>query len=79
MKKNLPKVLQIELDDTRNRLTLDGWEIHSALEVLLPDRLGGGTWRKVHFSLQDDVWVLSEYPEFSAVGLFAREIEKDES
>ena len=38
------KVLQIDYDTERDRLTWDGWEIHcgQSLEVLLPDRLGGG-------------------------------------
>ena len=38
------KVLQIDYDSQRDRLTWDGWEIHcgQSLEVLLPDRLGGG-------------------------------------
>lgn len=38
------KVMQIEYESERNRLTLDGRDIHcgDVREVLLPDRLGGG-------------------------------------
>lgn len=41
------KVMQIGYEPERDRLTWDGWDIHcgQGLEVLLPDRLGGGTWR----------------------------------
>ena len=47
------KVLQIGYDPEHDRLTWDGWEIHcgQSLEVLLPDRLGGGTWRHVSFEM----------------------------
>lgn len=40
-------MLQIGYEPERDRLTWDGWDIHcgQGLEVLLPDRLGGGTWR----------------------------------
>ena len=45
------KVLQIGYEPERDRLTWDGWDIHcgQGLDVLLPDRLGGGTWRPVSF------------------------------
>lgn len=45
------KVLQIAYEPERNRLTWDGWDIHCGqpLEVLMPNRLDGGTWREVSF------------------------------
>ena len=45
------KVLQIGYEPERDRLTWDGWDIHcgQGMEVLLPDRLDGGTWRAVSF------------------------------
>ena len=54
------KVLQIDYDTERDRLTWDGWEIHcgQSLEVLLPDRLGGGTWRHVSFEYNDAGWYM---------------------
>ena len=41
------KVLQIGYEPERDRLTWDGWDIHcgQGMDVLLPDRLDGGTWR----------------------------------
>ena len=41
------KVLQIGYEPERDRLTWDGWDIHCGhgMDVLLPDRLDGGTWR----------------------------------
>lgn len=58
------KVLQIDYDSQRDRLTWDGWEIHcgQSLEVLLPDRLGGGTWRRVSFECNDDGWYMPGKP-----------------
>ena len=43
------KVLQIGYEPERDRLTWDGWDIHcgQGMDVLLPDRLDGGTWRAV--------------------------------
>ena len=43
-----PQALQIGYDPEHDRLTWDSWDIHcgQSLEVLLPDRLGGGTWRR---------------------------------
>ena len=53
------KVLQISYEPECDRLTWDGWDIHcgQSLEVLLPDRLGGGTWRAVSLEYNDDGWV----------------------
>lgn len=50
------KVLQIGYEPERDRLTWDGWDIHcgQGLDVLLPDRLDGGTWRTVSFEYNDD-------------------------
>ena len=58
------KVLQIDYDTERDRLTWDGWEIHcgQSLEVLLPDRLGGGTWRHVSFEYNDAGWYMPDQP-----------------
>ena len=52
------KVLQIGYEPERDRLTWDGWDIHcgQGLDVLLPDRLDGGTWRTVSFEYNDDGW-----------------------
>ena len=46
------KVLQIGYEPERDRLTWDGWDIHcgQGMDVLLPDRLDGGTWRAVSSS-----------------------------
>lgn len=51
------KVMQIGYEPERDRLTWDGWDIHcgQGLEVLLPDRLGGGTWRAVSFEYNGNV------------------------
>lgn len=53
------KVLQISYEPERDRLTWDGWDLHcgQSMEVLLPDQLGGGTWRSVSFEYNDDGWV----------------------
>ena len=69
------KVLQIDYDPERDRLTWDGWELHcgQCLEVLLPDRLGGGTWRRVSFEYNDAGWSMPGQPGVSPVGLWARE------
>ena len=69
------KVLQIGYDPEHDRLTWDGWEIHcgQSLEVLLPDRLGGGTWRHVSFEYNDAGWYMPDQPRVSPVGLWARE------
>lgn len=50
------KVLQIGYEPERDRLTWDGWDIHCGhdMEVLLPDQLGGGTWRAVSFEYNDE-------------------------
>lgn len=71
----MAKVLQLEYDAAQNRLTLDGWELHCGqpLEVLLPDRLGGGTWRQVRVELGRDGWYIPGHPDVSPVGLWARE------
>lgn len=52
------KVLQIGYEPERDRLTWDGWDIHcgQGLDVLLPDRLGGGTWQAVSFEYNDKGW-----------------------
>ena len=44
----------------RDRLTWAGWDIHCGhgLEVLLPDRLGGGTWQAVSFEYNGDGWYM---------------------
>ena len=52
------KVLQIGYEPERDRLTWDGWDIHCGhgMDVLLPDRLDGGTWRAVSFEYNDEGW-----------------------
>ena len=69
------KVLQIGYEPERDRLTWDGWDIHcgQGMEVLLPDRLDGGTWRAVSFEYNDEGWYMPGYPGVSPVGLWARE------
>lgn len=59
MEKMKAKVLQISYEPERDRLTWDGWDLHcgQSMEVLLPDQLGGGTWRSVSFEYNDDGWV----------------------
>lgn len=54
------KVLQIGYEPERDRLTWDGWDIHcgQGLDVLLPDRLDGGTWRTVSFEYNDGRWMV---------------------
>ena len=54
------KVLQIGYEPERDRLTWDGWDIHcgQGMEVLLPDRLDGGTWRAVSFEYNDEGWYM---------------------
>lgn len=69
------KVLQIGYEPERDRLTWDGWDIHcgQGMEVLLPDRLDGGTWRAVSFEYNDEGWYMPGHPDVSPVGLWARE------
>ena len=69
------KVLQIGYEPERDRLTWDGWDIHcgQGLDVLLPDRLGGGTWRPVSFEYNSEGWYMPGCPGVSPVGLWARE------
>ena len=69
------KVLQIGYEPERDRLTWDGWDIHcgQGLDVLLPDRLGGGTWRSVSFEYNAEGWYMPGCPGVSPVGLWARE------
>lgn len=69
------KVLQIGYEPERDRLTWDGWDIHcgQGLDVLLPDRLGGGTWQAVSFEYDDKGWYMPGHPGVSPVGLWARE------
>lgn len=57
------KVLQISYEPERDRLTWDGWDLHcgQSMEVLLPDQLGGGTWRSVSFEYNDDGWYMPGY------------------
>ena len=43
------------------------------LDVLLPDRLGGGTWRPVSFEYNSEGWYMPGGPGVSPVGLWARE------
>lgn len=78
MRKTLPKVLQIAYEPERDRLTWDGWDIHCGqpLEVLMPDRLDGGTWREVSFGCNAQGWYMPGYPDVSPVGLWAREIDR---
>ena len=58
-----------------DRLTWDGWDIHCGhgMDVLLPDRLDGGTWRTVSFEYNDEGWYMPGHPGVSPVGLWARE------
>ena len=69
------KVLQIGYEPERDRLTWDGWDIHcgQGLDVLLPDQLGGGTWRSVSFEYNSEGWYMPGHPGVSPVGLWARE------
>ena len=69
------KVMQIGYEPERDRLTWDGWDIHcgQGLEVLLPDRLGGGTWRAVPFNYIASESYMPGQPGVSPVGLWARE------
>lgn len=78
MRKTLPKVLQITYEPERDRLTWDGWEIHCGqpFEVLMPDKLGGGTWREVSFECNAQGWYMTTYPGVSPVGLWGREIDR---
>lgn len=64
------KVLQIAYEPERDRLTWDGWDIHCGqpLEVLMPDRLGGGTWREVSFECNAQGWYMPSEPGVSPVG-----------
>lgn len=75
MEKMKAKVLQIGYEPERDRLTWDGWDIHcgQGLDVLLPDRLGGGTWRAVSFEYNDEGWYMPGHPGVSPVGLWACE------
>lgn len=61
------KVLQIGYEPERDRLTWDGWDIHcgQGLDVLLPDRLGGGTWRPVSFEYNSEGWYMPGCPGVS--------------
>ena len=43
------------------------------MDVLLPDRLDGGTWRAVSFEYNDEGWYMPGHPDVSPVGLWARE------
>ena len=69
------KVMQIGYEPERDRLTWDGWDIHCGhgMDVLLPDRLDGGTWRAVSFEYNDEGWYMPGHPDVSPVGLWARE------
>lgn len=62
------KVLQIGYEPERDRLTWDGWDIHCGhdMEVLLPDQLGGGTWRAVSFEYNDEGWYVPGYTKASS-------------
>ena len=58
------KVMQIGYEPERDRLTWDGWDIHCGhgMDVLLPDRLDGGTWRAVSFEYNDEGWYMIQIP-----------------
>lgn len=73
------EVLQIGYAPEQDRLTWDDWDIHcgQSLEVLLPDRRSGGTWRVVSFEYNSSGWYMPGHPGVSPVGLWARE-SKDE-
>ena len=64
------KVLQIGYEPERDRLTWDGWDIHcgQGMDVLLPDRLDGGTWRAVSFEYNDEGWYMPGHPDVSPAG-----------
>lgn len=61
------KILQIGYEQERDRLTWDGWDIHcgQGLDVLLPDQLGGGTWRSVSFEYNSEGWYMPGHPGVS--------------
>ena len=69
------KMMQIGDDPERDHLTWDGQDIHcdQGLEVLLPDRLGGGTWRPVSFEYNASGLYMPGQPGVSWIGLCARE------
>lgn len=78
------KVLQIGYEPERDRLTFDGWDIHCGhcLDVLVPDRLGGATWRTVRFEYGDGWYLCGDktgwtvpMDQVNPVGLWAREVE----
>ena len=83
MEKMKAKVLQISYEPERDRLTWDGWALHcgQSMEVLLPDQLGGGTWRSVSFSTMTmdgtcpGICLVARgwsYPGVSLIGLWER-------
>lgn len=43
------------------------------MDVLLPDRIDGGTWQVVSFEYNDEGWYMPRYPGVFPVGLWARE------
>jgi hypothetical protein len=70
------KVMQIGYEPERDRLTWDGWDIHCGhgMDVLLPDRLDGGTWRTVSFesiieSASSKAFTFSSYVPFASSSL----------
>lgn len=75
----MEKQLQIEYDADRDRLTLDGWDLHCGqlLDVLVPDRIGGGTWRtgRLEYSEDRGWYLIGEYvPDATQLpGLWAME------
>ena len=74
----MKKALQIEYEPERDRLTLDGWDIHCGqpLEVLLPNQLNGGTWREISIEYSyTKGWYIPGHQEVNPIGLWARERE----
>ena len=72
----LGKILQIEIEDSQ--LMWDGYVVPRGfcMDVLLPDRLGGGTWRPVSFEYNSEGWYMPGLPGVSPIGLWARESTK---
>ena len=69
------KGLQTGYEPDRDRLIWGNWDIHcgQGMDVLLPDRIDGGTWQVVSFEYNDEGWYMPRYPGVFPVGLWARE------
>lgn len=70
------EILQINYDQSQDRLTWNGFDIHcgNRLDVLFPDGLGGGVWKTVSFECNDNGWYIPYYPNVNPIGLWARNV-----